>query len=125
MAKLAKRWIGPYLLGKKINEVTFEVLIVPSNKNKGNRHVSEMKHFYPSDSLFGPLASPECEQKKPNPEEPTSVSKRPQRSTARLVNYRQMSGFKVYNRQKRSLAVIYPSPEIFSVNDSSHSEGAF
>jgi len=46
MKKLTPRWIGPYRLGKSITSVTFELLLIDSDKCIGKRHVCEMKPYY-------------------------------------------------------------------------------
>jgi hypothetical protein len=107
MKKLAKRWIGPFLLGKKINEVTFEILCVPSNKVKGKRHVSEMKHFHTSNNPRGELVSPEMDDSKIE-----HSSSRNRRSTAKPVDYRQAGGFRIYKKRNQASAIIFHTEEL-------------
>ncbi|CAL8123717.1 unnamed protein product [Orchesella dallaii] len=44
-AKLLKRYIGPYELGKQEDEVNFEILTIPGKRPFCKRHVDELKPF--------------------------------------------------------------------------------
>ena len=45
MKKLAPRWIGPYVLGRQISELTFDILKLPEKISIGKRHVSQLKPY--------------------------------------------------------------------------------
>jgi len=61
MHKMIRRWQGPYRLGEKVNNVTFEILLVPKNEAIGVRHVSEMKRLLRRKKQI--VVSPECQIK--------------------------------------------------------------
>jgi len=61
MSKLMPRWIGPFRLGTKLTDVSYEIHSIPENKLICKRHVSDLKPFQirnVHDAANFPLKSP-------------------------------------------------------------------
>ncbi|CAL8079250.1 unnamed protein product [Orchesella dallaii] len=62
MQKMVRRFKGPYKLGEKINENTFEILTLPDKKKLCERNVEDIKLFISRSGIDRvTLRSPECE----------------------------------------------------------------
>jgi len=106
MQKLTKRWDGPFQLGKKCSEVSFELLTVPDGKVLLKRHVSELKPYCkrPYEN-FKPKPSPKVQDLFSNVTNNDKVGEDIGRVLRRRqrVNYRTLAG---YGIKKRNISCI-------------------
>jgi len=95
MQKLTPRWIGPFLLGKRISKVTFDILRIPQLTTIGKRHVSQLKpHVLRRGQLYHEICSPELPKTDEGKSSPNQAPVRELRNRPR-PDYRTLAGLKV------------------------------
>lgn len=93
--KLNRRFIGPFVLGAQLNNVTFEILSLRIRKLVRKRHVNDIKPYvrHPNSKRRTVVRSPIADQLEEIDEERDDSQEKMTLRTRRRVNYRTLAGY--------------------------------